>query len=85
MRFVYFALSQFYVERLRNEEDARSYKIALSQMGKDLFDNAFPAHLEYLRKPFSSMPHTEISKTIRMLKSIELEFTKAKKRDGKDA
>lgn len=62
------------IDRLPNEEDARSYKIELSLSGKALFEKAFPNHLEHLKHAFSKMTQSEISESIRVLKSIESIF-----------
>ena len=62
------------IHRLPNEEDARSYKIGLSQSGKTLFEKVFPGHVEYLKQAFNATTSRDVSEWTKVLKSIELIF-----------
>jgi MarR family 2-MHQ and catechol resistance regulon transcriptional repressor len=62
------------IEKIANEEDGRSYKIGLTQSGDNLFQKAFPEHLQYLGKAFSRLSNNEIEQAVSVLKAVKTIF-----------
>ncbi|MBU3541929.1 MarR family transcriptional regulator [Polynucleobacter sp. MWH-Loch1C5] len=59
------------IERLVNEEDARSYRVQLTKAGDRLFKRVFPEHIEYLSKAFNQLSKEELEKVRKSLTLIK--------------
>lgn len=59
------------IEKVINEEDARSYKIKLSKSGEKLFKKVFPEHLAYIEQVFKKLTKKQIDESIGVLKEIK--------------
>ena len=62
------------IEKVTNEEDARSYKIKLSRNGEKLFKKVFPEHLSYLEQAFGKLNKKQISESTMALKELRKIF-----------
>lgn len=62
------------IERIRNEDDGRSYRIGLTKSGDKLFQRAFTEHLKHLGKAFSKLSNKEIEQAVRTLKAVRTIF-----------
>ncbi len=62
------------IEKVANDQDARSYKIKLSKNGEKLFKKVFPEHLSYLGQAFERMNKKQISESTTMLKELKQVF-----------
>lgn len=62
------------IEKVINEQDARSYKIKLSKSGEKLFKKVFPEHLTHLEQVFKQLNKKQIDESIGVLQSIKKIF-----------
>ena len=62
------------IEKVINEQDARSYKIKLSKNGEKLFKKVFPEHLSYLEQAFGKLNKKQISESTITLKALREVF-----------
>ena len=62
------------IEKVTNEEDARSYKIKLSRNGEKLFKKVFPEHLSYLEQAFGKLNKKQITESTMALKELRKIF-----------
>ena len=62
------------IEKAPNEEDGRSYKIALTKSGKALFEQAFPAHLKHLETAFKKLDKAEMEQAVAALRAVKAIF-----------
>jgi DNA-binding MarR family transcriptional regulator len=62
------------IEKVINEQDARSYKIKLSKNGEKLFKKVFPEHLSYLEQAFGKLNKKQISESTMTLKALREVF-----------
>ena len=63
------------LERKINPEDARSQMIGLTVAGQSLFQEVFPAHLQYLAKAFNKLDGQELVAIEKSLQSLNRIFT----------
>lgn len=59
-----------YVERQPSPDDRRSSIVVLTEKGKELFDDLFPKHVEYISENFSFATSEEKLQLIEILKKI---------------
>jgi len=59
-----------YVERQPSPDDRRSSIVVLTEKGKELFDDLFPKHVEYISENFSFATPEEKLQLIEILKKI---------------
>ncbi|MEW4282975.1 MarR family winged helix-turn-helix transcriptional regulator [Priestia koreensis] len=59
-----------YVERQPSPDDRRSSIVVLTEKGKELFDDLFPKHVEYISENFSFATSDEKLQLIEILKKI---------------
>lgn len=57
-----------------NPKDACSQLIGLTQVGQDLFERVFPAHLQHLEKAFSKLSEKELLEINQALQTINRIF-----------
>lgn len=62
------------IEKVINEQDARSYKIKLSKSGEKLFKKVFPEHLAHLEQVFKQLNKKQIDESIGVLQGIKKIF-----------
>lgn len=62
------------IEKVINEQDARSYKIKLSKSGERLFKKVFPEHLAHLEQVFKQLNKKQIDESIGVLQGIKKIF-----------
>ena len=58
------------VERKANEEDGRSQKIMLTLSGLEIFEQAFPNHMQHLEKAFNQLSPQEMINLTNSLKQL---------------
>lgn len=58
------------IARCANSEDARSQKVSLTDAGNDLFEQVFPAHVQYLSKAFDQLSKKELDQLSDALKQL---------------
>lgn len=58
------------VERKTNEEDGRSQKIMLTLSGLEIFEHAFPNHMQHLEKAFNQLSPQEMINLTNSLKQL---------------
>lgn len=58
------------VVRCVNADDARSQRVSLTRAGSDLFNQAFPSHVQYLSGAFGQLSKTEIDQLTQSLKQL---------------
>ncbi|KOO44281.1 MarR family winged helix-turn-helix transcriptional regulator [Priestia koreensis] len=59
-----------YVERQPSPDDRRSSIVVLTEKGKELFDDLFPKHVQYISENFSFATSEEKLQLIEILKKI---------------
>ena len=58
------------IERKSNEEDGRSQKIILSSTGQEIFEHAFPRHMQHLETAFNQLSSREMINLTNSLKQL---------------
>lgn len=62
-----------FIETLENPDDARSHLLKLTTKGKNIFEKAFPEHLQHLELAFKKLSKNqfkEIEESLKTLKSL---------------
>jgi DNA-binding MarR family transcriptional regulator len=62
------------VRREANDEDGRSFRIALTAEGKELFDRVFPGHIAYLKPLFDKLGQEKIGQIRESLATLRKAF-----------
>lgn len=62
------------VKRSVPPDDRRSFLISLTELGKELFEEVFPIHIEHLKKRFSKMDLEKSKQLELLLKEIRILF-----------
>lgn len=59
-----------FVERKANNEDGRSQKIMLTLAGQEIFEHAFPSHMQHLEKAFNQLSPQQMLELTNSLKQL---------------
>lgn len=62
------------LRRVGSAEDRRSIKIELTPKGEQLFEEAFPKHIAYLKAPFDRLSKAELKEAAAVLSKIKKLF-----------
>lgn len=62
------------IHKIPNEQDGRSYRIALTRAGDRLFKKAFPEHVAHLEQAFNKLGKSDVAQAIGALKTIRSVF-----------
>jgi MarR family transcriptional regulator, 2-MHQ and catechol-resistance regulon repressor len=68
------------IEKIENQDDGRSYRVALTKAGDRLFKKAFPEHVAHLGQAFSALGGKELQESISALKKIRMAVTKTREK-----